>query len=114
MARTIAELPKGRRITDYIRLGVLATTFSLAQVDAVLASQKKTSRRQRDLPAPVVVYYVIALALFMQVSYGEVWRCLLEGLAGLRGPRWGVKIPGKSGISQARTAAGLGRPAAVA
>ena len=106
MARTIAELPKGTRITDYISLGVLATTFPLAQVEAVLASQKKTSRRQRDLPAPVVVYYVIALALFMQVSYREVLRCLLEGLAWLRGPRAGVKITGKSGISQARTRLG--------
>ncbi len=55
MARTIAELPKGTRITDYISLGVLATTFPLPQVEAVLASQKKTSRRQRDLPAHVVV-----------------------------------------------------------
>ncbi len=106
MARTIAELPKGTRITDYISLGVLATTFALPQVEAVLASQKKTSRRQRDLPAHVVVYYVIAMALFMQVSYREVLRCLLEGLAWLRGPRSGVKITGKSGISQARTRLG--------
>ena len=106
MARTIAELPKGTRITDYVSLGVLATTFPLAQVEAALASHKKTSRRQRDLPAHVVVYYVIALALFMQVSYGEVLRCLLEGLAWLRGPRAGVKITGKSGISQARTRLG--------
>jgi hypothetical protein len=106
MARTIAELPKGTRITDYVSLGVLATTFPLAQVEAALASHKKTSRRQRDLPAHVVVYYVIALALFMQVSYREVLRCLLEGLAWLRGPRAGVKITGKSGISQARTRLG--------
>ena len=56
MARTIAELPKGTRITDYISLGVLATTFPLPQVKAVLAAQKKTSRRQRELPAHVVVY----------------------------------------------------------
>jgi hypothetical protein len=106
MARTIAELPKGTRITDDVSLGVLAATFPWAQVEAARASQKKTSRRQRDLPAPVVVYYVIALALFMQVSHGEVLRCLLEGLAWLRGPRAGVKITGKSGISQARTRLG--------
>ncbi|MBW2145458.1 MAG: transposase domain-containing protein [Deltaproteobacteria bacterium] len=31
----------------------------------------------RDLPAHVVVYYVIALALYMQSSYREVLRCLL-------------------------------------
>jgi hypothetical protein len=106
MARTIAELPKGTRITDYISLGVLATTFPLPQVKAVLAAQKKTSRRQRELPAHVVVYYVIALALFMQVSYREVLRCLLEGLAWLLGPGQAVRITGKSGISQARTRLG--------
>ena len=106
MARTIAELPKGTRITDYISLGVLATTFPLPQVKAVLAAQKKASRRQRELPAHVMVYYVIALALFMQVSYREVLRCLLEGLTWLLGPRGAVKITGKSGISQARTRLG--------
>jgi len=106
MARTIAELPKGTRITDYMSLGVLATTFPLSQVKAVVAAQKKTSRRQRELPAHVVVYYVIALALFMQVSYREVLRCLLEGLTWLLGPQQAVKITGKSGISQARTRLG--------
>lgn len=102
MARTIAELPKGTRITDYISLGVLTKTFPLRQVKAVLAAQGKTSQRQRDLPAHVVVYYVICLALFMQVSYREVLRCLLEGLAWLLGPGAAVKVTGKSGISQAR------------
>ncbi|MFZ0964436.1 MAG: IS4 family transposase [Terriglobia bacterium] len=106
MARTRAELPKGTRITDYISLGVLATTFPLAQVKAVLAAQQKSSRRQRELPAHVVVYYVIALALFMQVSYREVLRCLLEGWGWLLGPHQRVKITGKSGISQARTRLG--------
>jgi len=106
MARTVAELSKGTRITDYLGLGVLATTFPLSQVKAVLTAQKKLSRRQRDLPAQVVVYYVMALALFMQVSYREVLRCLLEGLAWLLGPGEAVKITGKSGISQARTRLG--------
>jgi len=106
MPRTMAELPKGTRITDYISLGVLAKTFPLPQVQAVLAAQNKTSQRQRDLPAHVVVYYVIALALFMPVSYREVLRCLLEGLVWLLGPQQTVKITGKSGISQARTRLG--------
>jgi Insertion element 4 transposase N-terminal/Transposase DDE domain len=106
MARTIAELPKGTRITDYISLGVLTKTFSLDQVKAVLMSQGKASRRQRELPAHVVVYYVIGLALFMQVSYREVLRCLLEGLTWLWGPRQGLAVTGKSGISQARTRLG--------
>ncbi len=106
MARTIAELPKGTRLTDYLSLGVLTTRLPLRRVKAVLAAQGKASRRQRELPAHVVVYYVIALALFMQVSYREVLRCLLEGLAWLLGPEQAVKVTGKSGISQARTRLG--------
>ena len=106
MARTLAELPKGTRLTDYLSLGVLTTRLPLRQVKAVLEAQGKSSRRQRELPAHVVVYYVIALALFMQVSYREVLRCLLEGLTWLLGPEQTVKVTGKSGISQARTRLG--------
>ncbi len=106
MARTLAELPKGTRITDYISLGVLTKTLPLSKVKAVLAAQGKASQRQRELPAHVVVYYVTCLALFMQVSYREVLRCLLEGLTWLLGPAQAIKVTGKSGISQARTRLG--------
>ena len=54
----------------------------------------------------MVVYYVIALALYMQSSYREVLRCLLEGVQWLRDPSAGVRVAGKSGISQARTRLG--------
>ena len=106
MARTIAQLPKGTRITDYISLGVVTTRLPLSRVKAALQAQGRASRRQRELPAHVVVYYVICLALFMQVSYREVLRCLLEGLAWLLGPGQALKVTGKSGISQARTRLG--------
>jgi len=99
-------LPAGSRITDYISLGVLTKTFPLDKVIAVVAATEKTNQRQRDLPAHVVVYYVIALTLYMQVSYREVLRCLLEGVKWLLGPEWEVKVAGKSGISQARTRLG--------
>jgi hypothetical protein len=106
MARTAASLPAGSRITDYISLGVVAKTFPRETVQAVLAATGSASRRQRDLPAHVVVYYVIALALYMQSSYREVLRCLLEGIQWLLGPGARVKVTGKSGISQARTRLG--------
>jgi len=106
MVRTVASLPAGSRITDYISLGVIAKTFPLEQVRAVLAATGTASRRQRDLPAHVVVYYVIALALYMQSSTREVLRCLLEGVQWLLGPGAAVKVAGKSGISQARTRVG--------
>jgi hypothetical protein len=106
MARTLAELPKGARLTDYISLGVIASRFPLAKVHEVLKETSRTSGRQRDLPAHVVVYYVIALALYMQSSYQEVLRCLLEGIRWLLGPSDTIKVTGKSGISQARTRLG--------
>lgn len=106
MARTVAELPPGARITDYISLGVITKTFPLPVIAPVLSRTGKNSVRQRDLPAQVVVYYVIALALYMQSSYREVLRCLLEGVQWLRDPSVGVRVAGKSGISQARTRLG--------
>jgi hypothetical protein len=107
MARTVAELPAGSRITDYISLGVIAKTFPLEKVQAVLAATKRASVRERDLPAHVVVYYVIALSLYMQSSYREVLRCLLEGVQWLLDPSVAIKVAGKSGISQARTRLGF-------
>jgi len=107
MARTLAELPKGSRITDYISLGVVAKTFPVETVKSVLEATGRGSRRQRELPAHVVVYYVIALALYMQSSYREVLRCLLEGIQWLLNPTARIKVTGKSGISQARTRLGV-------
>jgi hypothetical protein len=106
MARTVATLPEGSRITDYISLGVIAKTFPMSKIHGVLSAAGKASIRERDLPAHVVVYYVIALALYMQSSYREVLRCLLEGVQWLLDPSATLKVAGKSGISQARTRLG--------
>ena len=56
MARTVATLPAGSRITDYISLGVIAKFLPLERVREVLNETKRASRRERDLPAHVVVY----------------------------------------------------------
>lgn len=106
MARTVAGLPAGSRVTDFLSLGVLATRFPRDLVDRILSETGRGSRRQRQLPAHVVVYYVIALALFMTVSYGEVLRCLLEGLSWLGLPVDRMRATGRSGISQARARLG--------
>jgi Insertion element 4 transposase N-terminal/Transposase DDE domain len=106
MARTVASLPAGSRITDYISLGVVAKFFPREKVDAALKQTDRASVRERDLPAHVVVYYVIALALYMRSSYREVLRCLLEGVQWLLDPSVLIKVAGKSGISQARSRLG--------
>src|SRR5512134_1374163 len=107
MARTAANLPEGTRITDYISLGVLTKSIPLITVKSVLRAEKKLGQRERVLPAHVVVYYVIAMALFMQVAYREVLRCLLEGVQWLAGPGARLKVAGNSGISQARRRLGV-------
>ncbi len=105
MAGVPAGLPAGIRLSDHISLGVIARTFPLEEVRQVLAETGKASTRERDLPAHVMVYYAIALALYMTASTREVLRCLLEGLRWLWGAE-AVRVAGKSGISQARTRLG--------
>jgi len=47
MARTVAELPSGTRITDYISLGVLTKTFPMATIEPILQETGRTGVRQR-------------------------------------------------------------------
>src|SRR4051794_27494774 len=101
MARAAAGLPAGIRVSDHISLGVIARAFPIGEVRQVLAETGRASERERDLPAHVMVYYAIALALYTTSGTREVLRCLLEGLRWL----WGadaVRVAGKGGISQAR------------
>src|SRR5918993_1444243 len=105
MAGIPAGLPAGVRLSDHISLGVIARVVPPERVRQVLAETGKASERERDLPAQVMVYYAIALALYMGSSTREVLRCLLEGVRWLRGAE-AVKVAGKSGISQARSRLG--------
>src|SRR5688500_8014261 len=107
MAGVPAGLPAGVRLSDHISLGVVARAVPPVRVRQVLAETGKASARERDLPAQVMVYYAIALALYMGSSTREVLRCLLEGLRWLWGAE-AVRVAGKSGISQARTRLGEG------
>src|ERR671933_760527 len=104
-ARPPAGLPTGIRLSDHISLGVIARTFPVGAVREVLAETGKASERERDLPAQVMVYYAIAMALYTGAGTREVLRCLLEGLRWLWGAE-AVRVAGKSAISQARTRLG--------
>jgi hypothetical protein len=106
MARTAATLDEEARITDYISLGVITSAFPEKAIRTALAETGRNSVRERELPAHVVMYYVIAQALFMRVSQREVLRCLLEGVRWLFGPQVPIKVTGKSGISQAKSRLG--------
>jgi Insertion element 4 transposase N-terminal/Transposase DDE domain len=105
MAGVPAGLPAGVRLSDHISLGVIARALPPDRVERILAETGKAGERERDLPAQGMVYYAIALALYMGSSAREVLRCLLEGLRWLWGAE-AVKVAGRSGISQARSRLG--------
>jgi len=105
MARTAEILPAGIRLTDHISLGVLIAQFPRADVKRVLVETARQSLRERALTAHVMVYYVIALGLYAEVSTQEVLRCVVEGARWLGDPIT-TDLPSKSAISQARTRLG--------
>jgi hypothetical protein len=102
MARTRRVRQETDRLTDRMNIGVLTSRFPLDQVRAVLTETGRESKRNRDLPAHVMLYYVIALALYRPQSTREVLRVLQEGLKELLDFAPKVKTAGKAAISQAR------------
>jgi len=72
MSRTVAGLPEGTRVTEFISLGVIAKRFPLEQVHSILKETGRESVRQRQLPAHVVFYYVSALALYAGMSQRQL------------------------------------------
>lgn len=89
-------------MTDYVSLGVLSSIIHRDTVDDVIRECGKRELRVRLLPAHLVVYYVLALNLFLGEAYEEVMRMLVGGLRFLGNwdDRW--KVPSTSAISQAR------------
>jgi hypothetical protein len=106
MARTKAMIRDNPRLADGITLGLLAKRLPMKQTKEVLERLGRASQRERDLPAHVMVYYVIALSLHMEASTREVLRWLQEGAKWLGRPQGEFKTAGKSGISQARSRLG--------
>ncbi|MHB1670275.1 IS4 family transposase [Thiomonas sp.] len=106
MARTRKALPARVDVAHLISAGVLASVCPRALIEEVLADTGKASQRQRRLPAPAVVYYVMALALWREAPLEEVLRVVCEGLQWLGGGEAGAVQASKSAISQARTRLG--------
>ena len=90
-------------LTDWVSLGVLASSVPRDVVDDAVAEAGKGARRARGkLPPHVMVYFVMALALFADDDYEEVAARLTETLRG-----WGCwdadwEVPTRGGITQAR------------
>jgi len=94
-----------RRLSDLVSVGVLTRTFPPWLVEEVIAQAGRTEQRHRSLPARVMAYFAIGMALHSEGSYEDVLSLLTDGLA------WAaddepVKLPSKSAIFQARARLG--------
>jgi len=101
--------PAPERLGDRVAIGALTATFPPELVDQVLAQTGRTEQRRRLLPARMVVYYLLALALFADVAYLEVLRLLVEALrrpGRHRRAALAPRLPVKSALVQARARLG--------
>jgi len=94
---------RGGGLADSVSLGVLATAVPRDVVDtAVAVSGRGAKRSGGKLPPHVMVYYVLALALFPTEDYEEVFTRLSATLTGWGCWDPGWEIPTSGGITQAR------------
>ena len=83
-------------------MGLLTRVFPPDVVDEVIAEAGRTEQRHRLLPARVVAYFAVGMALYSEGSYEDVAGLLTDGLAWSLPDAVPVKLPSKSAIFQAR------------
>jgi len=82
-------------------LGELTQVLDFALVDAVAQETATVQKRVRLLPTRVVVFFVLALALFEKSAYRQVWGKLVAGLDGVV-----LAWPSVSALTRARRRVG--------
>ena len=87
-------------------MGVLTRVFQPGLVDEVITGVGRTEQRSRSLPARVMAYFAIGMALYSDGSYEEVLAQLTDGLAWASGWQDRYVLPSKSAIFQARARLG--------
>lgn len=110
MARTkmVRSLEESLRLADFFTLGGLMKSIPIERVRASLERTGRQSQRIRELPAEMMMYYVVALGLFRSEETREVLRILLHGAQEILQSRGGpaVEPAGRAGISRARSRLG--------
>jgi hypothetical protein len=100
MARHAKTLSQGTTAIEHLGVGVLSLCFPLQKVCSIIDACGKGDKRVRDLPAPLIVYYVIALSLFPGVAYQSVLRWLIGGMQWLGNAHF--RIACRESLSDAR------------
>ena len=106
MARTKAALGTGARLADYLSASLLARVYPAAMIESILDEHGVNSQRKRSLPALATAYYCMALSLYPDVAYEEVYAVVAQGLGWMRGQSTAPVIA-KSSISAARQKIGV-------
>ena len=115
MARTKAVLGAGARLSDYLSASLLARVYPAERIEQILDEHGVNSQRVRDFPALSVAYYCIALSLYPEAAYEEVFNVVSQGLGWMQGagpapaPLSSSPRPtlAKSSISAARARVGV-------
>lgn len=81
MARTKASLGSGARLTDYLSTSLLARVYPASLIGELLDAYHCNSRRERSFPATTVAYYCMALSLYPEAAYADVFEAVAQGLA---------------------------------
>jgi hypothetical protein len=89
-------------LSDLVSVGVLTRVFPPELVDEVIAEAGRTEQRNRSLPARVMAYFAVGMALYSEGSYADVLGQLTDGLAWASGWADSYTTPSKSAIFQAR------------
>lgn len=105
MARTKALLGAGARLSDYLSASLLARVYPAEHINAVLDAHGCNSRRIRSFPAVAGIYYCMALSLYPEAAYEEVFAVIAQGLAWAQSSPMPVQVA-KSSISELRTKLG--------
>lgn len=103
VARAGQQVKAGTRVRlpDLIGVGVLTAAFPPELVDLAIDEWDAREERVRMLPARLMAYYAMALAMHFDSGYGEVWNRLLSGLS------WGKRYRQRVEVEMAPSTAAL-------
>ena len=92
----------GARLADSVSVGVLERVFSRAFVDGVIEECGRREQRVRALPARVVAYFCLGLALWTEGSYEDVLGMVSSGLLWSEGGDGPAQMASKVALFKAR------------
>jgi hypothetical protein len=92
------------RLSDRISIGVLTQTFPPDLIDRTVVEAGRKEKRNRLLPARVVVYFCLFMCLFSRESYNEVMALMVKGLRWTKqwSPSWQLPTDGAIALARQR------------